>query len=214
MLRTLDKNAASTEILQALNEDGGVIVVNLVSDDVVDQVSKELRPHYDARGTEHQDDFNGYTTLRLYAVPALSRTSLDLIAHPRVLEVAGAVLHQHCDNFQLGSTTAIEIHPGEKNQVLHRDGDIYPIKIPDVEFQISAMWALNEFTEENGATRVVPGSHDLRSINDVTEDDVIQAAMPKPVFEYTARHSRQFSRTRTPPIRLSNPWPMSWNIPR
>jgi len=179
MLRTLDKDATTTEILQALNEDGGVIAVNLVSDDVVDQISEELRPHYDARGTEHQDDFNGYTTLRLYAVPALSRASLDLIAHPRALEVAGAVLHQHCDNFQLGSTTAIEIHPGEKNQVLHRDGDIYPINIPDVEFQVSAIWALNEFTEENGATRVVPGSHDLRSINDVAEDDVIQAAMPK-----------------------------------
>jgi len=179
MIKTLDKNASIDEILQALSDEGGVIVANLVSDDVVDRVSQELRPHYDAHGTKHQDDFNGYTTLRIFAVPSVSRASLDLIAHPRVMEVADGVLHPHCDNFQLGSTTAIEIHPGEKDQVLHRDDDVYPVRIPNVDFQISALWALNDFAEENGATRVVPGSHDLRSVDDVAEDDIVQAVMPK-----------------------------------
>jgi len=179
MLKTLDKNSSTNEIMQALNDDGGVIVANLVSDDVVDQVSKELRPHYDAQGTKFQNDFNGYTTLRLYAVPGVSRASLDLIAHPRVMEVVDGVLNPHCENFQLGSSAAIEIYPGEDNQELHRDDDMYPIRIPDVEFQVGAMWALDDFTEENGATRVVPGSHDLRSVDDVSEDDVVQAAMPK-----------------------------------
>ena len=179
MIRTLDKNASTNKILQALKADGGVIVADLAGNDVVDQISDELRAHYGAHGTQHQDDFNGYTTLRIFAVPGVSRASLDLIAHPRVLEVAGGVLNPHCDNFQLGSSAAIEIHPGEKDQVLHRDEDIYPEKIPDVEFQISAMWALNDFNEENGATRVVPGSHDRRSIDDVAEDDVAQAVMPK-----------------------------------
>lgn len=178
MIRTLDKNASINEILQHLSDDGGVIVASLVSNDVVDLVSKELRPHYDAHGTKHQVDFTGYSTLRIYAVPRVSRASLDLIAHPRVLEVADRVLNQHCENFQLGSSTAIEIHPGEKDQELHRDDDMYPIRIPDVEFQISALWALDDFTEENGATRVVPGSHDLRSLDDVAEDDVVQATMP------------------------------------
>jgi len=179
MIKSLDKNCSTNEILQALNEDGGVIVNNLVSDEVVDQISQELRPHYDARGTKHQDDFNGYTTLRVFAVPGVSRASLDLIAHPRVMEVADRVLSPHCDNFQLGSSAAIEIHPGEKDQVLHRDDDVYPVKIPDVEFQVSAMWALDDFTEENGATRVVPGSNDRRSVDDIAEDDVVRAAMPK-----------------------------------
>ena len=179
MIKTLEKNASSSDVLQALRDDGGVIVANLVSDDVVDQVAKELRPHFDAKGTKHQDDFNGYTTLRQYAVPGLSRTSLDLIAHPRVMEVVDGVLNPYCENFQLGSSAAIEILPGEKNQVLHRDADIYPIRIPDVELQVSAMWALNDFTEKNGATRVVPGSHDLRSVDDVEEDEVVQAAMPR-----------------------------------
>ncbi len=179
MLKTLDKNSSTNEILHALNDDGGVIVANQVSDVVVDQVSKELRPHFVEHGTKHQDDFNGYMTLRIYAVPGVSRASLDLIAHQRCLEVADGILNPHCDNFQLGSTTAIEIHPGESDQELHRDDAIYPIRIPDVEFQVSAMWALDDFTEENGATRVVPGSHDLRSIDGVSADDITQAAMPK-----------------------------------
>jgi len=179
MIRTLDKDSRTNEILQALKDDGGVIVANLVNDDVVDQVSKELRPHYDAHGAKHQSDFYGYTTLRIYAVPGVSRASLDLIAHPRVLEVADGILNPHCDNYQLGSSAAIEIHPGEKDQELHRDDDIYPVRIPGVDFQISAMWALNDFTEVNGATRLVPGSHDLRSVDDVAEDDIVQATMPK-----------------------------------
>jgi ectoine hydroxylase-related dioxygenase (phytanoyl-CoA dioxygenase family) len=179
MIKTLDKTASTSEILQALVDDGGVIVANMVSDAVVDRVSNELRPHYDSQGKKHQNDFNGYTTLRLYAVPGVSRASLDLIAHPRVLEVVDGVLNPHCDNFQLGSSAAIEIYPGEKNQELHRDDDMYPIRIPGVEFQVSAMWALDDFTEENGATRVVPGSHDLRSVDEVAEDDIVQTAMPK-----------------------------------
>jgi len=178
MIKTLDKNSSTNEIMQALNDDGGVIVANLVSDEVVDNVLEELRPHYDAQGTKHQNDFNGYTTLRLYAVAGVSRATLDLIAHPRVMEIVGGVLNPHCDNFRLGSSTAIEIHPGEADQELHRDDDMYPIRIPDVEFQVSTMWALDAFTEENGATRVVPGSNDLRSVDDVSEDDVVQAAMP------------------------------------
>jgi ectoine hydroxylase-related dioxygenase (phytanoyl-CoA dioxygenase family) len=179
MINTLDKNSSVDEITKALNEDGGVIVANLVSEDVVDKVSEELRPHYDTKGTTFQGDFNGYTTLRLYAVPGLSRASLELLAHPCVMDVAGAVLHPHCENFRVGSSTSIEIYPGEKNQELHRDDDFYPMRIPGVEWQMSALWALDDFNEENGATRVVPNSHDLREVDDVSEDDIVQAVMPK-----------------------------------
>jgi len=213
MIRTLDKDSPTDEILQGLNDDGGVIVANLASDDVVDQVSKELRPHYDAHGTKHQDDFNGYTTLRIFAVPGVSRASLDLIAHPRVLEVADGVLDPHCDNFQLGSTTAIEIHPGEKDQVLHRDDGIYPVKIPDVEFQISALWALDDFTEENGATRLVPGSHDLRSVDNVAEHDVVQAVMPRgSVLFYMGStiHGGGANRSDSPRNGLINTYSLGW----
>jgi ectoine hydroxylase-related dioxygenase (phytanoyl-CoA dioxygenase family) len=59
----------------------------------------------------------------------------------------------------VGSLTAIEILPGESEQALQRDDSLYPIETAGMELQIGVMWALDDFTEENGGTRVVPGSH-------------------------------------------------------
>lgn len=177
MLQTLDNQSDSKEIVAALMQDGGVIVANQVQDDLVNKIAGELRPHFDEQGHKFQNDFNGYKTLRLGAILALSRASAELIAHPRVMEIADAVLHPHCENYRIGSCTGIEIFPGEEDQVLHRDDDFYPMRFPNVEFQISAMWALDDFTLENGATRVVPGSNDLREIANIEEADVTQAVM-------------------------------------
>ena len=162
MVQTLDRESHSNEVVAVLLRDGGVIVADQVSNDVIDRILKNLRGPFDEQGHKFKNDFNGYRTLRLGGILGLSRASADLIAHPRVMEVADAVLKRHCSNYRIGSTTAIEIHPGEEAQVLHRDDGFYPMRLPDVEFQISAMWALDDFTVENGATRIVPGSHDLR----------------------------------------------------
>ncbi len=179
MVQTLDRGSHSNEVVAALLRDGGVIVADRVSNDVIDRILKDLRGPFDEQGHEFKNDFNGYRTLRLGGILGLSRASADLIAHPRVMEVADAVLKRHCSNYRIGSTTAIEVHPGEDAQVLHRDDGFYPMRLPDVEFQISAMWALDDFTAENGATRIVPGSHDLRGIDSVEENDVEQAVMPR-----------------------------------
>jgi hypothetical protein len=179
MVQTLHKDAQSDEVVAALLRDGGVIVAKQASGDVIDRILKDLRAPFDEQGHKFMNDFNGYTTLRLGGILGLSGASADLIAHPRVMAVADAVLTRHCTNYRIGSSTAIEIHPGETAQVLHRDDGFYPIRIPDVEFQISAMWALDDFTAENGATRIVPGSHDLRAVDSVEETDVEQAVMPR-----------------------------------
>lgn len=163
--------------MSALLRDGGAIVSNQVSSDVVDRVLNGLRAPFDDAGKRFENDFNGYSTLRVSGVLGVSPTAAELVAHPRVIEVADAVLKRHCKSYRVGSSTAIEVHPGEKNQELHRDDDFYPIRFPGVEFQLSAMWALDEFTAENGATRVVAGSHDLRKIGGIDESDVEQAVM-------------------------------------
>jgi len=103
----------------------------------------------------------------------------ELIAHPRVMEIADVILLPHCKNYRIGSCTAIEIHPGEKAQTLHRDDDFYPIPIADVEFQISAMWAMDDFTIENGATQVMPKKHSQNQLENTDSTDVVQAVMPK-----------------------------------
>ncbi len=213
MLQTLDNRSASEDIVAALTQDGGVIVANQVEHSLVDKIAGELRPHFDDQGHKFQNDFNGFKTLRLGAILALSRAAADLIAHPWVMEIADAVLGPHCESYRIGSSTGIEIYPGEEDQVLHRDDEIYPMRIPDVEFQLSAMWALDDFTLENGATRVVPGSNDLREVSSVNEADVIQAVMPKgSVLFYLGStiHGGGANRSQLPRSGLITTYSLGW----
>ena len=76
-----------------------------------------------------------------------------------VVRVADEVLLPHCAAYQVSSLTAINILPGEAAQALHRDDTIYPIDNAGMELQIGVMWALDDFTEENGGTRVVSRSN-------------------------------------------------------
>lgn len=213
MLQSFDSQSDSADIVSALMKDGGVIVANQVEDDLVERVSSELRQPFDTQGHKFQNEFNGYKTLRLSGILALSSSSAELIAHPRVMEIADAVLLPNCDNYRIGSCTAIEIYPSEDDQELHRDDDFYPIRIPDVEFQISAMWALDDFTLENGATLVVPGSHDLREISSVEETEVTQAIMSKGSVLYylgSTIHGGGANRTQLPRSGLINTYSLGW----
>lgn len=187
MLKSFDRNTPPNIIAETLLREGGVIVLNQADDDLMDRVSQELREPLDAKGQAFENDFNGYKTLRLGGMLEVSRSSADLMAHPLSLEIADAVLKRHCVNYRIGSSTAIEIHPGEEEQILHRDGDFYPISIPGVEFQLQTMWALTDFTEENGATRVVMNRDTLKGVKNceteafenIDESEVVQAVMPK-----------------------------------
>jgi len=214
MVQTFSSEIGSDEIVSAMIRDGSVIVSNQVPHTLVDQVAAEFRPHFDEQGHQFMTDFNGFKTLRLAGILGISRASAELIAHPRVMEIADAVLGPNCDNYRIGSCSAIEIHPGETDQILHRDAEgLYPIQIPDVEFQISAMWALDDFTVENGATRVVPGSHVLQGPMPPEEVDVEQAVMTKgSVLFYLGStiHGGGANRSQSPRSGLINTYSLGW----
>jgi ectoine hydroxylase-related dioxygenase (phytanoyl-CoA dioxygenase family) len=170
--------------VDALRRDGGAIVRNLAPPSLVEAVSAELRARLDESGTDHQagylTGFSGRKTLRCYGVLRFSPSSAELIAHRMVLEVADAILLPACADYQLGSTTGIEILPGQAEQPLHRDDSPYPIQVAGLELQIGVMWALSDFTAENGATRIVKGSHRLlRSWHMPDLSHCEQAIMPK-----------------------------------
>ena len=213
MLQTLDNKSGSEDIINTLRRDGGVIVANQVSAELIDKVKTELRKPFDAQGNKYQNDFNGYKTLRLNGILGFSRTSAELIAHPRVMEIADAVLHPNCVNYRIGSCTAIEIHPGEGTQELHRDDDLYPIRIPGVEFQLSVMWALDDFTEQNGATRIVPCDHSQADISSIKDHDVVQALMPKGSVLYylgSTIHGGGANHSQLPRSGLINTYSLGW----
>jgi ectoine hydroxylase-related dioxygenase (phytanoyl-CoA dioxygenase family) len=183
-LNSFDAAVSSALVVEALRRDGAAIVRNLASTTLVDAVTAELRVKLDESGTDHQASyptgFSGHKTLRCYGVLRFSPSSSELIAHRMVLEVADAILLPACSDYQLGSTTAIEILPGQGEQPLHRDDSPYPIEVAGLELQIGVMWALSEFTAENGATRIVKGSHRiLRSWHKPALTHAEQAIMPR-----------------------------------
>lgn len=217
-LASFEKGTPTNKVLAALRRDGAVVVERQVDAELADTVLRELRPHFDEQGRASVSDFNGYSTLRLACVLSHARSSAALIAHPLVLEIADAVLLPHCLSYQIGSTTAIEIWPGESNQVLHRDDTIYPMRLPGMELQLSAMWALADFTAENGATRLVLGSHNLELDDSeyVREESVCDAVMPKgSVLFYMGRtvHGGGANRSNAPRAGLINTYSLGWLQP-
>lgn len=206
-----DDNA---QVLEALKASGVAIIEHCVDDELVDRVAAELRPHFDAVGDRDQSEFNGFQTLRVYAIPARSRSAAELIAHDKVLDIADQVLLPHCINYRIGSCSAIEILPGEVKQRLHLDDAIYPLKLPGVQLQVSALWALTDFTEENGATHVLPGSHreDFR-ISIPKAEETIQTAMPKAsllLYLGSTWHGGGANRSDAPRMGLVNTYALGW----
>jgi ectoine hydroxylase-related dioxygenase (phytanoyl-CoA dioxygenase family) len=172
-------DAAPGDVATALLARGCAIVERLAPPEVCDAVLAELEPHI-AAGRGGGDDFTGRTTRRTGALLARSPASVDLIAHPLVLDVVDRALGDEKTTFQLHLTQAIAIGPGSEPQTLHRDHwcfDLYPFP-PEATVEISSIWALTEFTEENGATRVVPDSH-RRTDQPFTAADTLPAAMPR-----------------------------------
>jgi ectoine hydroxylase-related dioxygenase (phytanoyl-CoA dioxygenase family) len=102
-----------------------------------------------------RDDFEGRRTRRVYALFAKTRALDALAVHPEVLEVLDQVL----GHYQLSAPAGISIGPDEVCQPLHPDDAIYPLPRPHPEVVVNVMWPLQNFTESNGATRIIPGSH-------------------------------------------------------
>jgi ectoine hydroxylase-related dioxygenase (phytanoyl-CoA dioxygenase family) len=142
------------DVLAALDRDGYALVPGLFEPDAVAAARRDLVALLEH--TPHgRDDFEGAHTRRVYALFAKTRTLDGFATHPLVLDVLDVVL----GNYQLSAPAAIDVGPGEKAQVLHADDAIYPVARPHAEMVTTVMCPLDEFTEANGATRIVPGSH-------------------------------------------------------
>jgi ectoine hydroxylase-related dioxygenase (phytanoyl-CoA dioxygenase family) len=152
----------------------------------MDAVADELAPWMEAT-PQGPNDFSGFATRRTGALLARSATARDLVTHPTIRGTVAEVL-AHATSHQLHLTQVIAIGPGETAQPIHRDQwafDFFPFP-PGYEVQCNTLWAMTDFTEENGATRVIPGSNHLEDGRRFTEADTIPAEMPRgSVLVYT-----------------------------
>ncbi|MDQ1384097.1 MAG: hypothetical protein QOG65_1476 [Actinomycetota bacterium] len=168
------------EIEAALRASGCVVVERLVSEDALDRIERELEPFLVATPAGG-DEFTGFNTRRTGSLLARSRDFGRLAAHPTVLGALDRVLGDHATSYQLHLTQVIEIGPGEPAQYVHRDQwafDFFPFPA-GFEVECHTMWAMTDFTDQNGATRVIPGSHRWEDKLRPTVDQTVPAEMPK-----------------------------------
>jgi ectoine hydroxylase-related dioxygenase (phytanoyl-CoA dioxygenase family) len=173
-MSTVTDQGLLERVLADLDRDGYAVVESLLSPGEAKAVRDGLREVLD-RTPMGRNDFEGYQTRRIYALFAKTRAFDALALHPLLLGVLDAVLGP---SYQLSAPTGIDIGPGEKAQFLHMDDGIYPLPRPHPEVVLNSMWALDDFTEENGATRVVPGSHRWTDRIPVDPDETVTVTMP------------------------------------
>ena len=145
--------AALEADMQALERDGYVIIESLLDAGEVAAIKEALQPLLGHKG---RNAFEGHRTQRLYAVPEKTRATDRLIEHPRILALLDRIF---LPNYLLSQCQAINIMPGEEAQYLHADDGFYRVPRPRPPLGAATVWAIDDFTEENGATVVVPGSH-------------------------------------------------------
>jgi ectoine hydroxylase-related dioxygenase (phytanoyl-CoA dioxygenase family) len=158
--RTVGADIAPADIAAILSEDGCVIISDLVSPQMMDQVTAELQPYITATNSG-QTEFLGHATRRTGALIARSPSARSLVAHPTILDTLDLVLGQQGSTFQVDLTQLVDIGPGEPAQMIHRDQwsfDHFPFPT-GFEAEVGTMWAVTEFTEAMGATRVIVGSN-------------------------------------------------------
>ena len=160
-------------VLDLLDRDGFAIVERYFTPEQVEVKRRDLERilREVPRG---RNEFEGFETRRIYALFAKTRVFDEEAIDPLLLGVLDRVL----GDAQLSAPVGISIGPGESAQLLHRDDGIYPLPDPKPELVLNTMWALDDFTEANGATLVAPGSHRWTEPRPPEEIETVPATMP------------------------------------
>jgi ectoine hydroxylase-related dioxygenase (phytanoyl-CoA dioxygenase family) len=173
----LDRGAGAEPVVATLERDGCCVVDRLVEPERLAELRAELEPWLAATPCG-SDDFSGRHTRRTGGLIARSRIVRELVQHPLVLAAVKGLL-EGATTFQLHLTQMIAIGAGEPGQPIHRDQwafDFFPFP-RGYEVQCNTLWAIDEFTAANGATRVIPGSHRREDGLRFEEQDTLPAEM-------------------------------------
>jgi hypothetical protein len=158
--------------MAVLDRDGYVIWQNLLSADECRQIRDTVGPWLAHTG---RNSFEGRRTQRIYSVLSRTRVCDRLVDHPRVLAVLDRLL---MPNYLLSALQAINIQPGETAQLTHHDDGFYPIPRPRGPLAAATVWAIDDFTADNGATVLYPGSHRWGRRRPGPDDPSLPAVMP------------------------------------
>jgi ectoine hydroxylase-related dioxygenase (phytanoyl-CoA dioxygenase family) len=164
------------ESLRQIDEVGYTVLEDVIEPDLLDAVAEDLdRLERELAVVPASNAFEGTRTVRIYNLLAHGPNFARIPVHPAVLPVVEGVLDP---GLLVSSLSSIAIGPGETPQPIHADDQIMPLPKPHPATVCNTMWALTDFTEANGATRLVPGSHRADHSPDLTTSyDTVPAEM-------------------------------------
>ena len=201
--------------LDRLDIDGYVVIERAVGADVVDRVRGELAPYLGESALHGRNDFEGYATNRVYALLAKAPSIAELVEHPAVVAILDELL---LPGYLLSANLAINLLPGETAQGLHTDDSFYKVPRPRPALGVSAIWSIDDFTADNGATQVVPGSHrwgtEVPAEDDPRIVDVVMPAGSVVVFLGTLWHRGGANRTDGQRLAITPQYCEPWARPQ
>ncbi len=192
---------------EALMRDGYVVIERLLDAETCDAIRTESRRLLGATG---RNPFEGLKTQRVYNILAKTRVFDDLIDHPRLLAL---IDHLFEPNYLLSQAQIININPGEAPQPLHTDDGFYKIPRPRPALGVAAIWAIDAFTAENGATMIVPKSHAWGDRAPPARDETIPCVMPEGsvvIFLGTLWHGGGANQTAKARLAFTNQYCAPW----
>ncbi|MEO0882988.1 MAG: phytanoyl-CoA dioxygenase family protein [Pseudomonadota bacterium] len=158
---------------ETLMRDGYVIIEDVIPRETCEQIKAEC---LELLGHTGRNAFEGRKTQRVYNVLSKTKTTDGLATHPRILGLMDKFFRP---GFLLSQSQIINIQPGEAPQGLHTDDSFYRLPRPRQPLGAATVWAIDEFTDTNGATVVIPGSHIWGDDRTGRREDAIPAVMPQ-----------------------------------
>ena len=198
---------------RALERDGFLIVRDAIGQPLLAALEADLAPVFRAAPFS-QGLFYGETTKRFGRLLARSPHAAALALHDQVIALANAMVGGE-SGIQLNLTQAIEIHPGAPVQVPHRDHEMWPVEKRAEQLMMNVMWPLDDFTRENGATRLWPGSHRRDELL-LPEEEAVSASAPRGsaiIFLGGLLHSGGANRSPRPRRGLIFSYCRGWLLP-
>lgn len=183
----------------SLERDGYCIIRNCMPREVLAALETDIDQAF--RETPFgQGHFYGHRTKRFGSLLRRSQRAASLVLEPTILALVRDVLESACERIQLNVAQAISVHPGEVEQFPHRDHDMWPCDKGGQEFLVNVIWPLSQFTTDNGATRIYPGTHkrEIDTLDQLGEPIVAQCGPGDAiVFLGSAIHGAGANTTRS-----------------
>jgi hypothetical protein len=172
-------------VLESYARDGAVIVEDLVGAELVEELRRDFEGHLNPEPWCNRDlpipvEWFGAKTKRLHGLLGRAPRFAEVAGHAWSDAICRRLLGGHCSDHRIAITELIAIGPGEQRQPIHRDSDSWPhLPTPRGEALVVLMLALTDFTQDNGGTLVVPGSHRWPATREPEDHEVIGAAMTR-----------------------------------